>query len=59
MSDNTLLCACQNCEIRQYNCEFYNEIANIKENGAMYAIEELNDGNIVFGGTNCSTIIKG
>ena len=59
MRDNTLLCACQNCEIRQYNCEFYNEIANIKENGAMYAIEELNDGNIVFGGTNCSTIIKG
>ena len=58
LNDNTFLCAYQNGYIEQYDCIFYNKIGSIKENGAMYAIEELNDGSIVFGGTKTSVLIK-
>ena len=58
LNDNTFLCAYQNGYIDQYDCIFYNKIGSIKENGAMYAIEELNDGSIVFGGTKSSVLIK-
>ena len=58
LNDNTFLCSYQNGIIEQYDCIFFNKIGSIKENGAMYAIEELNDGSIIFGGTNSSVLIK-
>ena len=58
LDDNTFLCAYQNGIIEQYECNFFNKIGNIKEDGAMYAIEQLNDGSIVFGGTKSSILIK-
>ncbi len=58
LKGNTFLCAYQNGIIEQYECNYFTKIGNIKEDGAMYAIEQLNDGSIVFGGTKSSILIK-